>query len=209
MRLNEIKKQLESIEQQEALLDMMIQRTLEEKSDKRRQAEMKILNKMKAQYLQERQVLSSEKLQLEFQGGNNVLVCEETTLTISSWTLGSSPKNSKQFVVYIVEVKQRSRSNENVEPEYLSGWIIARRYSEFDELHRRLKAKYPAIMSQYELPTKRYFHASRLRSRPSSASFIPDSPFDLLDRREREFMEERRSALQAYLRSLTSGKVWR
>ncbi|RUS26732.1 hypothetical protein BC938DRAFT_484194, partial [Jimgerdemannia flammicorona] len=94
-----------------------------------------------------------------------------STVNITSCTIGS--ENGREFALYVIEVHQLAADG-----NYASGWIVARRYSEFHALHQQLKERYPAVRS-YELPGKRGFL-----------------------RLQRNFVEGRRVALEKYLQLL-------
>ncbi len=57
-----------------------------------------------------------------------------------------------------------------------ASWAVARRYSEFHELHRRLRAQYPAVR-RLDFPRRR-----------------------VMMKLQQDFLDKRRSALEHYLR---------
>ncbi|KAI9334737.1 hypothetical protein BDR26DRAFT_866680 [Obelidium mucronatum] len=82
----------------------------------------------------------------------------------------------KELVLFNIEVHLINTEGEK------SGWIIQRNYSEFMDLHQKLKAKFPSTANQYEAPSKKIFKS-------------------VLKFRKR-FVETRRKALEDYLQNL-------
>lgn len=74
----------------------------------------------------------------------------------------------------MIEVHQLAQDG-----SFASGWVIARRYSEFFALHQQLKEKFSSIVRLYELPGKRGFL-----------------------KLQKSFVEGRRIGLERYLQSL-------
>ena len=222
--LKSLKRQMDKIAHQEALLDAMIEKVQREEDSKFTLRELKLMNKMKLQYDQERQALLMRKAQLELQIRDNVIWPCQTRISIPQWSysfgddVASDGQNSaapavstlgrKGFFVFIIEVDQARVANASS-----NGWILARRYSEFHSLHKRLKARYPFIMAKpgYELPGKRYLHhltSFKSPIAPASPNLQQRVPSPTqFDKKEREFMEERRRALQRYLVSLCADEV--
>lgn len=93
-----------------------------------------------------------EKQTLEFrlrQNGGLLLSPGRTSVSISSTTQGGA--EGKEFILYLVSVEQQDPEGEENLP---SGWFVARRYSEFFDLHTALRAKYP-VTRQLDFPSKR------------------------------------------------------
>ena len=100
---------------------------------------------------------------------------ERTKVSITSSTIGSDSYG--EFALYVIEIQQLG-----VDGNYGSGWIVARRYSEFFALHQKLKAQHH-IVKLLEFPSK----------------------WPLL-RLQRSFVEARRTNLERYLRRLLEDK---
>ncbi|KAJ3086259.1 Intermediate filament protein [Quaeritorhiza haematococci] len=62
-----------------------------------------------------------------------------------------------------------------------SGWLVSRRYSDFFQLHQDLKSEYPGIVGMYELPGKAFNHLLKVK---------------------KDFLENRKAALEKYLQNL-------
>lgn len=213
--LKTIKQKIERLNGQENLLDLMIEKIKSENvENKIIGRELKLMNKMKYQFQHERQTLDWKKSQLELQASDNLIWPGKTRLSIPSYShvhepsnvsTGGSAFNKSSFVVYLIEVDQQ-----NVPNSAAVSWMIARRYSEFHTMNKRLKKRYPLIMNQpgFELPGKRYFHFTTLKAplstlgSQSSINSTNKQNMSLLDRKEHEFMEERRLALEVYLRNI-------
>lgn len=96
-------------------------------------------------------------------------------MSIASSTIGSD--ESGEFALYVIEIQQLGADG-----NYVSGWIVARRYSEFFSLHQKLKDQYP-LVKHLEFPAK----------------------WPLL-RLQKSFVEARRTNLERYLRRLVEDK---
>lgn len=90
---------------------------------------------------------------------------------MTSSTIGNDAAGD--FALYVIEIQQLG-----IEGNYNSGWMVARRYSEFFALHTKLKERY-AIVKSLEFPAK----------------------WPLL-RLQKGFVEGRRATLERYLRRL-------
>lgn len=71
---------------------------------------------------------------------------ERTKVSITSSTIGSDQHSD--FALYVIEIQQVG-----FDGNYASGWIVARRYSEFFGLHQTLKATYPSV-KMIDFPAK-------------------------------------------------------
>ena len=81
--------------------------------------------------------------------------------------------DGQEFALYIIEVQRKA--NEQLSA---ASWAVARRYSEFHELHQRLRSIYPAVR-HLEFPRRR-----------------------LVMKLQRDFLQKRRMSLENYLRGL-------
>ncbi|CCG81551.1 putative Intermediate filament protein [Taphrina deformans PYCC 5710] len=123
----------------------------------------KIVNKSRVQTTRELDSLLSQKRQYE--ADDHSLYGRSTVVIDSSMTHQDADGND--FVVYVVEVR---RVGADGTP---SGWIITRRYSEFNQLQAQLKIQFPHV-ANLDFPKKQL---NRLKSvadarRPILESFL-------------------------------------
>lgn len=81
--------------------------------------------------------------------------------------------DGQEFALFVIEVQRKAGENMSA-----ASWAVARRYSEFHKLHRRLRSLYPGVRN-LEFPRRR-----------------------LVMKLQREFLHRRRVALEHYLREL-------
>ncbi|KAF9454192.1 PhoX domain-containing protein [Macrolepiota fuliginosa MF-IS2] len=155
------------LESQETMLDNLI-RKAELTGDTQ---ELKLLNKSKSSMNRELRELQFQKTQYEQQETANRLVSDRTKVSIVSSTV--SEEDSKSVVRYLVEVQQLAPDG-----SFASGWVVARRYNEFFNMHNRLREKYVLVKS-LDFPGKR-----------------------LVTTLSGSFVDMRRVALEKYLQSL-------
>ncbi|KAF9154377.1 Intermediate filament protein [Linnemannia schmuckeri] len=167
-RIKELELEIEKSRKQEAIVETLIQKA----EQKGRQDELRILKKSKSALRREILSLEYQKTQYEVQEEENMIMPGRSTINITSSTVGHD--GSKEFALYVIEVHQLAQDG-----SYASGWVIARRYSEFFALHQQLKEKFSSIVRQYELPGKRGFL-----------------------KLQKSFVEGRRIGLERYLQSL-------
>ncbi|CAO3572391.1 unnamed protein product [Mortierella alpina] len=167
-RINLLEQDIKTLRKQETILEAMIHKA-ERKS---RPNELRLLKKSKSDL--RRDILGKEyqKTQYEVQEEENMIMPGRSTISITSSTV--SHDGSKEFALYEIQVFQLDQDG-----SCASGWVIARRYSEFFALHQQLKEKFPSIVRQYELPGKRGFL-----------------------KLQKSFVENRRIGLERYLQSL-------
>ncbi|KAG0305867.1 Intermediate filament protein [Dissophora globulifera] len=145
-RIKRLEQDIETVRKQEAIVETLIQKA----ERQGRQNELRILKKSKSALRREILGMEYQKTQYEVQEEENMIMPGRSTISITSSTVGH--EGSKVFALYVIEVHQMAQDG-----SYASGWVIARRYSEFFALHQQLKDKYPLIVRQYELPGKRGF----------------------------------------------------
>ncbi|KAL5495116.1 TRM8_1 [Sanghuangporus weigelae] len=102
--------------------------------------ELRLLQKSKAALERELRQLSFQKMQYEQQDTASKLIPGRTKATIVNSTTGE--EDGKQVVRYLIEVQQLG-----------TGWVVARRYSEFLAMHQRLKERFLPVKS-LEFPGK-------------------------------------------------------
>ncbi|KAG0369064.1 Intermediate filament protein [Gamsiella multidivaricata] len=145
-RIKKLEQDIETVRKQEAIVETLIQKA----ERQGRQNELRILKKSKSALRREILSMEYQKTQYEVQEEENMIMPGRSTINITSSTVGH--EGSKEFALYVIEVHQLAQDG-----SFASGWVIARRYSEFFALHQQLKEKYPSIVRQYELPGKRGF----------------------------------------------------
>ncbi|KAF9381045.1 Intermediate filament protein [Podila verticillata] len=144
-RITKLEQDIETVRKQESIVETLIR-----KAEKQgRQEELRILKKSKSALRREILSMEYQKTQYEVQAAENMIMPGRSTVSITSSTVGHD--GSKEFALYVIEVHQMAQDG-----SFASGWVIARRYSEFFALHQQLKEKF-AVVRQYELPGKRGF----------------------------------------------------
>lgn len=131
------------LQSQDAMLDTLI-RKAELTGDAQ---ELRLLNKSKSAMERELRELTFQRMQYQQQEADNRLVPERTRVSISNSTV--SEDDGKSVVRYLVEVQQLA-----VDGTFASGWVVARRYNEFFNMHQSLKDKY-LVVRNLEFPGKR------------------------------------------------------
>ena len=141
--ISRLGEKLNSLRTQNTMLDRLIN-----KADLTGDAqELKLLRKSKSALNREIRELSFQKTQYELQESANRLVSDRTKLAIVNSTFGE--EGGKRVVRYIVEVQQLA-----IDGSFATGWVVARRYNEFLQMHNRLRDKY-ALVRGLDFPGKR------------------------------------------------------
>lgn len=134
-------------------------------------AELRILGKSKSSLNREIRRKELQRQQYIVQESDNSLYgranVEIKTVMVSKEDDGAA------FALYVIEVQRKAG-------EHLSAasWAVARRYSEFHDLHQRLRSIYPAVRN-LDFPRRR-----------------------LMMKMQRDFLHRRRVQLETYLRNL-------
>ncbi|KAL3459942.1 PXA domain-containing protein [Aspergillus heterothallicus] len=158
---------IEKLGSQEAVVD-----TLTRKAElTNNTAELRILRKSKASIQRELHRKEMQRQQYMIQEGDNSLYGRSTIL-IKSIVVGKE-EDGREYAVYVVEVQRNAG-----EQMPAASWVVARRYSEFHELHHQLRMRYPSVR-QLEFPRRR-----------------------MVMKLQKEFLQKRRLALEAYLQKL-------
>lgn len=134
-------------------------------------AELRILGKSSASLQREIRRKELQRQQYVVQESDNSLY-GRATINIKSIMVGRED-DGQEFALYIIEVQRKA--NEQLSA---ASWAVARRYSEFHDLHQRLRSIYPAVRN-LDFPRRR-----------------------LVMKLQREFLQKRRAALEHYLRGL-------
>lgn len=134
-------------------------------------AELRILRKSKASLEREIRRKELQRQQYVVQESDNSLY-GRSVIKIKAIQVGHE-EDGKEFAIYVIEVLRNAG-----EKMPAASWIITRRYSEFHELHQRLRSKYPSVRN-LDFPRRRVM--MKLQS---------------------DFLQKRRQALENYLREL-------
>lgn len=134
-------------------------------------AELRILGKSKSSLQREMRRKEMQRQQYIVQESDNSLY-GRATAEIKSLMVGRED-DGQEFALYVIEVQRQAGDNLAA-----ASWAVARRYSEFHELHQRLRNIYPAVR-QLEFPRRR-----------------------LVMKLQRDFLHRRRVALENYLGAL-------
>ena len=134
-------------------------------------AELRILGKSKSSLQREIRRKELQRQQYIVQESDNSLY-GRANVDIKSIMVGKED-DGQEFALYVIEVQRKAGENLSA-----ASWAVARRYSEFHDLHQRLRNIYPAIR-HLEFPRRR-----------------------LVMKLQREFLHKRRVSLENYLREL-------
>ncbi|KII94258.1 hypothetical protein PLICRDRAFT_102369 [Plicaturopsis crispa FD-325 SS-3] len=135
--------------------------------------ELKLLSRSKSSMGREIRELQFQKAQYEQQESANRLLSDRTRVKMATSTVGD--EEGKSVVRYLVEVQQLGPDG-----SFASGWVVARRYNEFLNMHNKLRERY-GMVRHLDFPGKRLVTAL-------SGSFV----------------DSRRVALEKYMQSLIS-----
>ncbi|KAF2267000.1 hypothetical protein CC78DRAFT_614457 [Lojkania enalia] len=134
-------------------------------------AELRILRKSKASLQREIQRKELQRQQYIVQESDNSLY-GRATVFIQSIMVGNE-EDGKEFAMYVIEVRRRAGDQMPA-----AAWVITRRYSEFHELNKRLRAKFPQVRN-LEFPRRQ-----------------------MMLKLQKDFLQKRRIGLEKYLREL-------
>ncbi|KAI1106594.1 PXA domain-containing protein [Jackrogersella minutella] len=134
-------------------------------------AELRILRKSKASLQRELRRKELQRQQYVIQENDNSLY-GRALIKIKSIQVGRE-EDGKEFAVYVIEVKRDAG-----EKMPAATWIVTRRYSEFLDLHQKLRHRYPSVRN-LDFPRRRM--VMKLQS---------------------DFLRKRRDALEQYLSQL-------
>ncbi|PCH34317.1 PhoX domain-containing protein [Wolfiporia cocos MD-104 SS10] len=165
--ISRLASKIETLQSQDALLDTLIKKA-ELTGDAQ---ELRLLRKSRSSLRRELRELNFQKTQYEQQESANRLLSDRTKVAIVNSTVGE--EDGKSVVRYLVEVQQLASDR-----TFSSGWVVARRYNEFFNMHTKLRERY-ALVRQLDFPGKR-----------------------LVTSLSGSFVDQRRIALERYLQSL-------
>jgi len=109
--------------------------------------ELRLLKKSKAAIQREMKQLQFQKTQYEQQETANRLISDRTQVSIVSST--TADEAGKSVVRYLIEVQQLAQDG-----SFASGWVVARRYNEFLNMHTKLRERF-ALVRNLDFPGKR------------------------------------------------------
>lgn len=134
-------------------------------------AELRILRKSKASLQREIRRKELQRQQYVVQESDNSLY-GRSTIKIKTIMVGKDD-DGREYALYVVEVQRKAG-----EQMPAATWTITRRYSEFHELHQKLREKYPSVRN-LEFPRRR-----------------------MVMKLQPDFLHKRRLALEKYLREI-------
>ncbi|KAL6852362.1 tRNA (guanine-N(7)-)-methyltransferase (tRNA(m7G46)-methyltransferase) [Amphichorda felina] len=134
-------------------------------------AELRILKKSRASLQREIRRKELQRRQYVVQESDNSLY-GRSTVRIKSIQVGRE-EDGREFALYAIEVQRNAG-----EQMPAASWIVTRRYSEFHELHQKLRSRYPSVRN-LDFPRRR-----------------------MVMKFQSEFLSKRRTALEKYLREL-------
>ncbi|KAJ9657562.1 tRNA (guanine-N(7)-)-methyltransferase (tRNA(m7G46)-methyltransferase) [Neophaeococcomyces mojaviensis] len=158
---------IERLVSQEAVVD-----TLTRKAELTNNvAELRILGKSKASLQREIRRKELQRQQYIVQESDNSLY-GRASINIKSVMVGHED-DGQEYAVYVIEVQRRAGDQMPA-----ASWAIAHRYSEFHDLHTKLRKRYPSTRN-LEFPRRR-----------------------MVMKLQKQFLHNRRVALEAYLQQL-------
>ncbi|PWN49696.1 hypothetical protein IE53DRAFT_131244 [Violaceomyces palustris] len=120
--------------------------------------EIRLLQKSASSVRRELRELKWQKEQYESQQAENTITPGLTSVFIPSSTIELGP-DGKEYAVYLIQVSRLCSTDEiragQAEPSS-RGWVVGRRYSEFWNLHQKLKDRFSEVRAlESEFPGKR------------------------------------------------------
>ena len=134
-------------------------------------AELRILSKSKSSLQREIRRKELQRQQYIVQESDNGLY-GRSTINIKSIMVGKEEDGHK-YALYVIEVQRKAG-----EQMPAASWVVARRYSEFHDLHHSLRSRYLSVRD-LDFPRRR-----------------------VVMKLQKEFLHKRRVALEVYLRQL-------
>ncbi|KYG47163.1 hypothetical protein M433DRAFT_63694 [Acidomyces richmondensis BFW] len=134
-------------------------------------AELRILRKSEQSLQREIRRKEMQNQQYKIQESDNSLY-GRAAVSIKSVMIGREA-DGHEYALYVIEVRRQAGENMPA-----ASWAITRRYSQFHELHKRLRARFQSV-KDLDFPRRQTL-------------------FTL----QKDFIEKRRAALERYLRSL-------
>lgn len=166
--IESLTRDIEKLYRQEAVLESMLQKAELTNNT----SELRILKKSHASLEREIERKELQRQQYIVQESDNSLY-GRSDIKIQSYMTNSD--NTGEYVLYIIEVQKFG-----LDGAVSAGWIVARRYSQFFDLHQHLRANFPQVQ-RLAFPKKRVvlkFH------------------------QQKSLVDARRTALERYLKEL-------
>lgn len=135
-------------------------------------AELRILKKSEQSLEREIKRKEMQRQQYTVQESDNSLY-GRAAVSIKSVMIGREAESGHEYALYVIEVRRQAG-----EQMPAATWAVTRRYSQFHELHKRLRARFPSVR-ELDFPRRQAL-------------------FTL----QRDVVEKRRVVLERYLRSL-------
>ncbi|KAL1607673.1 tRNA (guanine-N(7)-)-methyltransferase (tRNA(m7G46)-methyltransferase) [Paraconiothyrium brasiliense] len=132
-------------------------------------AELRILRKSKSSLQREIHRKELQRQQYIVQESDNSLY-GRATVFIQSIMVGTE-QDGKEFAMYVIEVRRRAGDQMPA-----AAWVVSRRYSEFHDLNKRLRSKFPQVRN-LEFPRRQ-----------------------MMLKLQKDFLQKRRIGLEKYLR---------
>ena len=158
---------IDRLSSQEAVIDSLLKKAELVNNT----AELRILSKSKASLEREVRRKELQRQQYVIQEGDNSLY-GRSSIRIKTIQVGKD-EDGKEFAMYVIEVHRNAG-----EKMPAATWSVSRRYSEFHELHQKLRSRYPSVR-HLDFPRRR-----------------------MVMKFQSEFLQKRRMALEKYLREL-------
>ena len=134
-------------------------------------AELRILSKSKSSLQRELRRKELQRQQYTVQESDHTLY-GRSTVSIKSIMVGKED-DGHEYALFVIEVSRIAG-----EQMAAASWVVARRYSEFHDLHHNLRSRYPSVR-HLDFPRRR-----------------------VVMKLQKEFLHKRRVALESYLRHL-------
>ncbi|KAJ1301386.1 hypothetical protein OPQ81_008648 [Rhizoctonia solani] len=142
-----LSEKIKNLQTQETMLEALM-RKAELTGDEQ---ELSLLSRSRDSLVREIRGLMFQRAHYEVQEAANRLIPDRTKITITD--TATSEEDGRVVVRYLVEIQQLS-----MDGSFASGWSVARRYSEFYDMHTRLKEKFVEVRS-LEFPGKKFVTA--------------------------------------------------
>ncbi|CEL56796.1 Sorting nexin-12 OS=Schizosaccharomyces pombe (strain 972 / ATCC 24843) GN=snx12 PE=3 SV=1 [Rhizoctonia solani AG-1 IB] len=142
-----LSEKIKNLQTQETMLEALMRKaelTGEEQ-------ELSLLSRSRDSLVREIRGLTFQRAHYEVQEAANRLVPERTKITIVD--TATSEEDGRTVVRYLIEIQQLA-----LDGGFASGWGVARRYSEFYDMHTRLKERFAEVRS-LEFPGKKFVTA--------------------------------------------------
>ncbi|RVX71914.1 hypothetical protein B0A52_04313 [Exophiala mesophila] len=134
-------------------------------------AELRILSKSRASLQREIRRKELQRQQYIMQESDNSLY-GRSSISIGSIVVGKE-EDGREFALYVIEVQRQAGDQMPA-----AAWAVPKRYSEFHDLHQRLRRRYPSIRN-LEFPRRR-----------------------MVMKLQKQFLQNRKLALENYLQQL-------